>query len=73
MLGTENVPYIVGLGEASRIALFEANQLLIHFLNLKILLLTSLTNLLTKKVKNNIIITFLIISYHIISGNTIQI
>jgi cysteine desulfurase len=40
--GTENVPYIVALGEASRLALLESGDMLVHLLSLKHRLLTNL-------------------------------
>eukprot|EP00600_Ochromonadales_sp_CCMP1393_P012587 CAMPEP_0175012078 /NCGR_PEP_ID=MMETSP0005-20121125/9089_1 /TAXON_ID=420556 /ORGANISM="Ochromonas sp., Strain CCMP1393" /LENGTH=641 /DNA_ID=CAMNT_0016268235 /DNA_START=37 /DNA_END=1962 /DNA_ORIENTATION=- len=40
--GTENVGLVCGLGEASRLAYTEASELLLHFLVLKLQLVTSL-------------------------------
>jgi len=40
--GTENVPYIVGLGEASRLALLESGDLLLHMLSLKLRLIAGI-------------------------------
>lgn len=44
--GTENVPYCVALGEASRIAYEESEELLMHYFSLKIVLLEKLNILL---------------------------
>jgi cysteine sulfinate desulfinase/cysteine desulfurase-like protein len=50
LIGTENVPYIVALGEASRIVTYSTSEYILRMLRLKVRLMKKFAELLGDKV-----------------------